>query len=660
MREHGSGEPRLSLADAYRRMVRIRAFEESLLSEYRSGRLRGTTHTSLGQEAVAVAAMAAIEPRDLVFSNHRGHGHFLAYGGDMWALLAEIAGRSEGVCRGLGGSQHLCWRNFLSNGVQGGMTPIAAGAALAERIKGTGALSLVFLGDGTLGEGAVYETFNVASLWSLPVLFVIENNRYAQTTPIELNLAGSIAARPAAFGIETAECDGNDFTQAAAAFAAAAARVRTTGRPFCQIAHTYRLGPHSRGDDFRDPAEVERWRERDPIRLTRTALAPDVVAAIDIDERAAVDACLARLETPDAGALDVPFAKDVAQDRTGHPGWLVAGGEMGGAARLRQTFAALMEEEPRLQLIGEDLLDPSGGAFTLYRGLSTRYPDRVHTTPISESAIVGLANGMALRGLRPVAEIMFGDFLSLTMDQLFNHATKFGAMYARQATCPTIVRTPVGAYRGYGPTHSQSPEKHFIGIPGLTVTALSPVHDPLVIWRGMLSLDSPCLHVEGKLHYGQAFRPYENGRIDGFVAVSDYRLFPTLSLQLVDGDKPDLVIAAYGEQVPLAFDVARQLFVTREAIVRVVVPSCLSPLPVAAVTEFAGTCRALLTIEEGSAPFGWGAGLAAELLPALPGLRVARIGALSTIIPTSAAGEAHVMPGLDRAMAAALEIMGGR
>ena len=311
IREYLQAEPPVDVSECYRMMFRIRAFEETLLGTYRGGHLRGTTHTSLGQEAIAIAAMAALTPADLVFSNHRGHGHFLAYGGDPWALLAEIAGRTEGVCSGLGGSQHLCWKNFLSNGVQGGMVPIAAGAALAERIKGTGALSLVFMGDGTLGQGAVYETFNLASLWSLPVLFVIENNRYAQTTPIELNLAGSMVARPLAFGVDAAECDGNDLSEVMPALARAAAHVRATGRPFCQIVHTYRLGPHSRGDDFRDPAEIERWRQRDPVLLTRRSLSPEQLQSIEAEERALVETCFAKLDQPD-GPVRMPETSNPA------------------------------------------------------------------------------------------------------------------------------------------------------------------------------------------------------------------------------------------------------------------------------------------------------------------------------------------------------------
>ena len=153
------------------------------------------------------SASSTLQPGDIVFSNHRCHGHFLAYGGDPRALFAELMGKASGVCGGRGGSQHLQWRNFYSNGVQGGIVPVATGMALAEKRKGSRAVTVAFLGDGTLGEGVVYEALNMAALWKAPILYVVENNRIAQTTPIEQAVAGSLPARFQAFGIPAHELD---------------------------------------------------------------------------------------------------------------------------------------------------------------------------------------------------------------------------------------------------------------------------------------------------------------------------------------------------------------------------------------------------------------------------------------------------------------------
>ncbi len=190
----------------YTQMRLIRRTEQTFFDLYGRGLMAGTVHTSIGQEACAVGVVNALDrERDVIFSSHRAHGHFLTYCDDVDGLVAELLGRRTGVVGGVGGTQHLHVRNLYTNGVQGGIVPNAAGAALAEKIKGTGAIVVVFLGDGTMGQGVVYESMNVASLWSLPLLFVLEDNHYAQSTHSSLEHAGMLAARPTAFGIDSVE-----------------------------------------------------------------------------------------------------------------------------------------------------------------------------------------------------------------------------------------------------------------------------------------------------------------------------------------------------------------------------------------------------------------------------------------------------------------------
>jgi len=190
-------------------------------------------------------------------------------------------GKAPGVCGGKGGSQHLCKGNFYSNGVLGSIVPVATGIALAEKKKGTGAVSTVFLGDGTLGEGVTYEALNLASLWQLPVLFVVENNHYAQSTPVELELAGSIAARGAAFGLEAVELDTTDVEVIHSAAGHAISRIRETGTPYFLVLNTYRFSPHSKSDDQRNPAEIDERRTRDPLLIAGARLADDERSAIE-------------------------------------------------------------------------------------------------------------------------------------------------------------------------------------------------------------------------------------------------------------------------------------------------------------------------------------------------------------------------------------------
>jgi TPP-dependent pyruvate/acetoin dehydrogenase alpha subunit len=282
----------------YARMTLIRRFEETLLELFAAGKLHGTTHACIGQEADAVGVISCLEPeRDVVVSNHRCHGHYLAFTDDVDGLLREVMGRVGGVCGGKGGSQHLFAGNFDSNGVLGSTVPVAAGMALAEREKGTGAVTTVFVGDGTLGQGVVYESLNIASLWQLPLLVAVEHNGYAQSTPSRLQLAGDVEARAAAFGIATSRHDTTDVVEVRAAARDAVEHVRSTGTPYFLVLDTYRFSPHSKGDDFRDPEEIAERRLRDPLTvaagLVDAAEREEIVEAVERRLAEAVEQALA-------------------------------------------------------------------------------------------------------------------------------------------------------------------------------------------------------------------------------------------------------------------------------------------------------------------------------------------------------------------------------
>jgi TPP-dependent pyruvate/acetoin dehydrogenase alpha subunit len=268
----------------YRTLYLIRSFEEKVLEEFPSGRFYGTTHTYIGQEADAVGVLCNIQPDDIVVSNHRCHGHFLAYGGDIHALFAELMGKETGVCGGRGGSQHLYWKNFITNGILGGTVPIATGMALAEKYKESQAITVNFLGDGAFGEGIVYESFNMASLWKAPILYVVENNHIAQSTPIELNLAGNIAARFEAFDIPSHELSTSDVLKIAATARDLILEIRRDSKPHALILRTHRFGPHSKGDDSRDPNFIAKIRQTaDPIEIHGSRLTTDLRKKIEIE-----------------------------------------------------------------------------------------------------------------------------------------------------------------------------------------------------------------------------------------------------------------------------------------------------------------------------------------------------------------------------------------
>jgi pyruvate/2-oxoglutarate/acetoin dehydrogenase E1 component len=314
-----------------------------------------------------------------------------------------------------------------------------------------------------------------------------------------------------------------------------------------------------------------------------------------------------------------------------------------------------LETDDRVVLIGEDIIDPYGGAFKVTRGLSTDCPQRVRTTPISEGAIAGISAGLALAGMRPIAEVMFGDFITLCFDQVVNHITKYEAMYNGQATCPVVFRVPSGGHRGYGPTHSQSLEKHFLGVPHLKVVAASLFHDPREAFRGFLGQDTPVLYIEHKLLYPQNLRLPEGGMVGGLIATKHGS---TVALSAVPRQDCTATVLAYGYQAMLAAEVVEQLAVEEEIFVELLVPAELSPMDWAPVEESARSTGSLVTVEEGTGGWSWGTEIAAVMSERLFGrLRrpIAVVASERTVIPSSRVREAGMLVGTPQIETAILE-----
>ncbi len=280
----------------------IRRFEQNLLDLFADGRLHGTAHTCLGQEYIPVA-LAPLLRNDFIFSNHRGHGHYLAHCGDAIGLLAELMGREGGVTGGYGGSQHLRRENFLSTGVQGESLPIAAGVALHFQRTGQPKIAVAYIGDGTWGEGAVYEALNAAQLWQLPLLVVVEHNGIAQSTPTDRQLAGTITGRSASFGITCNEIYSVNVNRIRSEMSPHIHRVRHLRSPHVVVFHTVRIGPHSKGDDFRDGRTLAELAERDWLGIYMRDHA-DRISRIDSHIRAGITDLTARVSArPLAGGV---------------------------------------------------------------------------------------------------------------------------------------------------------------------------------------------------------------------------------------------------------------------------------------------------------------------------------------------------------------------
>lgn len=306
---------------------------------------------------------------------------------------------------------------------------------------------------------------------------------------------------------------------------------------------------------------------------------------------------------------------------------------------LQNGLHLIMQSEKKCIILGEDVKDPYGGAFKVTKGLSTAFPERVMSTPISEAALVGVGAGLALRGHIPIVEIMFGDFVTLCMDQIVNHATKFPLMYP-ETICPLIIRTPMGGGRGYGPTHSQSIEKVLFGIPGLTVVAPSLVQDPSISLRNAVeSSKGPVLYLENKILYSKALLSIPDIKVESQTDLQGYHVHTLTNHQ---DTQDDLCLIGYGGVSRMICGLLDYLN-SEEIKVKIVIPERIDPLPLGLIVKQAKHAKRILVLEEGYAEGGWTDYVSAHLQEPLHGMLDAPIFRLSSkreIIPTSFDDEA--------------------
>ena len=310
---------------------------------------------------------------------------------------------------------------------------------------------------------------------------------------------------------------------------------------------------------------------------------------------------------------------------------------------LNKGLIRSMEKDQRVFLIGEDLLDHYGGAFKVTSGISSLFPERVLSTPISEPAIVGIATGMAMRGLRPVVEIMFGDFVTLIMDQVINHASKFRWVYNDKISVPTVIRTPMGGRRGYGPTHSQSLEKLFMGIPGVRVVALNTLLDPALLIQSAIDDNDPVILIEHKLLY--ACQILENGYGDLVDANIEKfgDVYPTYKMDFFS--KPQITIATYGYNFEIVRKVVLEVLYEREIFSEIILFTQLSPFNLSPLYDSISISNKLLTVEEGTKTLGWGSELLSRVTEkGFKDVKIKRIGALDFPIANSKTLEDKILP----------------
>ena len=358
--------------DAVISALRIRAVESALYDAFGKGQLHGTIHTCIGQEFSGVAICRKLQSDDFVTSNHRCHGHFIATTGQWRGLIDELVGNVDGVCAGIGSSQHLCDERFISNGQQGGLLPVAAGVALDRKLAGKKAVVVSFIGEGTLGEGVLYETANITNLWNLPHLIVCENNGYSQSTPQFLSVAGDIGARAEAFGARVFKADTWDLETLNETAAQALEYVRGSSRPALMIVQTYRLNPHSKGDDQRAQEEIKWFSDRDPVNVAIREIEDFSEAyagiAAEVSSYLATAIPKPKLALSDYRIDQLPRADGPLEWKRCEP---LSGGR--GAQQLNEFYGDWLESDTRAVFLGEDIADPYGGAFKVSKGFTTRF-----------------------------------------------------------------------------------------------------------------------------------------------------------------------------------------------------------------------------------------------------------------------------------------------
>jgi 2-oxoisovalerate dehydrogenase E1 component len=590
------------LMNSLRQIMEIRALENNIANLLSKAVLKGASHLYAGQEAVAVGAVSALRDDDLITSTHRGHGHAHAHG-DRAAkkteekqnhfnkMMAEVLGKSGGYCKGKGGSMHIAdvaHGNLGATGIVAGNIPVAVGAALAQKLMGSDRVVLCFFGDGAANAGNFHESLNMASLWDLPVVFVVENNMYAMSVPwAKASKLPDIADRSKAYGIPGEVVDGMDAIAVRGAVVKAVEHARHGQGPSLIECKTYRYYGHSHSDPraYRTREEEAFWKSRDPIQVMKTNL--EAVRMLTESEFESLEnAVEAKLDEAMKFSEDSPepLASEVETDvyapskttQSDVEAEMKLREKVRSDSEMRQiTYAqalveAMREEmlrDPRVFIMGEDV-GLYGGAYGATRGLFQEFGEwRVIDTPISEATIAGTAVGAAMAGMRPVTEIMYVDFTPLAMDQLANQGAKNRYMFGGKTTVPMVCRTEGGAGRAIAAHHSQSLESLWTHFPGIYVIMPSTPYDAKGLLKAAIRDDNPVMFIEHKMLYKEK----------GPVPEEDY----TIPFGVADIKRPgtDITLVTYSRMVYRALEAAEIL--AKEGIdVEVVDLRTLKPLDI--------------------------------------------------------------------------------
>jgi len=648
------------LLEMYRRMRRIRCFDEEACALLAAGTITGAVHTSIGQEAAAVGACMAVRDDDYMAGNHRSHGHPIGKGAALGPLMAELLGRTTGVCKGKGGSMHLAdfaIGSIGESGIVGAGIPLATGAALSAQMRAAQQVALCFFGDGASNEGVFHESLNMAAVWKLPVVYLCENNLYAATTPAHTTTTvPNVADRAAAYGIPGVVVDGQDVVAVYDAVSEAVRRARAGAGPTLVEAKTYRYREHAEGfaipGNYRTPEEIAAWEQRDPIVLHRRRLIADAVlgeeaavrmdAAVRDEVRRAVEFARASplpdpadafndvYASPSSGAPRMPAVSTAATPR-----------EITFFAAIFEALREEMARDERVVFLGEDI-----GLYTTTPMLAD-YAERVRSTPISENGFVGMAVGAAMTGLRPVVDLTVANFLYLAMDQIVNQAAKMRYMTGGQTHVPAVFRAGMWHNNSIAAQHSDRPYAMFMGVPGLKVVVPATPYDMKGLLKAAIRDDDPVLIFEDLNLWFQS----------GPVPEAEYVI--PLGVAEVKRVGSEVTVVAIGSTVALALAAADTLAAEGIA-VEIIDPHTLAPLDTATILASVVKTGRLVVVELANKTNGAAAEIAARVAEeAFASLKapIRRVTTPDVHIPFSPAMEKPLYPTADKVVAAVRSVL---
>lgn len=656
------------LIEIYRRMLRIRFFEETVADLKGKAEIPGAAHLCIGHEATQVGACMAAGEGSLMTGSHRSHGHPIAKGADIGPLMAELMARSTGVCRGKGGSLHLADFSVGSlgeSGIVGASIPVAVGAGLSSKLRHSGEVTLSFFGDAASNTGAFHEAVNMASIWNLPVVFVCENNGYgvSMLTAKVMNVQ-DVAQRAAAYGLPGVVVDGQDPIAVYEAVSQACARARAGDGPTLVDAKTYRFREHAEmlpvSEPYRCEEEVNDWIEnRDPIKnfpkllVEKGTLDEPQVEKIIAEERQKVeDAVIFGRQSP---RCEPQAAFDDLYSETPLDGNAIAASAVDRPepeTPREITYLEAINEGQREELLrdesvivfGEDVRCNLWGGTGFAKEFSE---ERVFDTPISEEGFVGAAVGAAMTGLRPVVDMTIASFLYVAMDPLVSQAAKSRYMFGGQATIPVTYRATMMYGTSVGAHHSDRPYSMFMNVPGLKiVTPVSPF-DAKGLLKAAIRDDNPVLVFEDIWLWFAA----------GHVPEEDY-IVP-LGVADIKRRGSDITLVAIASGVPAALLAAEEL-AAQGISAEVIDPRTLVPLDKESILTSVAKTGRLVVVDPAHQTCSAASEIAAIVAEhGFGSLRapIARVTTPDIQIPFAPEMETPLFPNKDRVVAAARKVL---